>query len=138
MLGLRDRGCTLFFSSHILSDAEALCSRVAIMAQGRLVAQGRLTDLVAFQLRGWELVVSNLPDSLIDQLRSRVVSVTALSDNRYTLELPPDVPPERLIQEITPHGVQVVSLNPIRTTLEDYFVSTVSTATPRDLTGIAS
>ena len=37
---LRDRGCTVFFSSHILSDAEALCSRVAIVAKGRLAAAG--------------------------------------------------------------------------------------------------
>ena len=41
ILALRARGCTVFFSSHILSDAEALCSRVAIMAQGKLVAIGQ-------------------------------------------------------------------------------------------------
>src|SRR5438132_1184288 len=37
ILRLRDRGCTAFFSSHVLSDAEALCNRVAILANGRLV-----------------------------------------------------------------------------------------------------
>src|ERR1044071_4182803 len=36
ILRLRDRGCTVFFSSHILSDAEALCTRLAVVAQGRL------------------------------------------------------------------------------------------------------
>src|ERR1041385_3610557 len=60
ILRLRDRGCTVFFSSHVLADAEALCSRVAILAGGRLVAAGRLSDLLAFQVRGWELVVSGV------------------------------------------------------------------------------
>ena len=35
ILRLRDRGCTVFFSSHVLSDAEALCNRVAIVAGGQ-------------------------------------------------------------------------------------------------------
>src|SRR5205814_8153230 len=59
ILRLRDRGCTVFFSSHVLSDAEALCSKVAILAKGRLVAGGRLTDLAQFRVRGWELVLAN-------------------------------------------------------------------------------
>jgi len=60
ILELRDRGCTVFFSSHILADAESLCSRVAIVAGGKLAAAGRLTDLLAFEVRGWELVVAEL------------------------------------------------------------------------------
>ena len=57
ILELRDRGRTVFFSSHILADAEALCSRVAIVAGGRLAALGRLAELAEFEVRGWELVV---------------------------------------------------------------------------------
>jgi ABC-2 type transport system ATP-binding protein len=136
MLRLRDRGCTVFFSSHILSDAEALCSRVAILAQGRMVTQGRLADIVAFELRGWDLVVSDVPEPVMKQLQARVTAITALAHNRYTLELSPTEPPEKLIQQLTEAGVQVVSLNPIRTTLEDYFVTTVGAAAPRDLSGI--
>jgi ABC-2 type transport system ATP-binding protein len=132
MLRLRDRGCTVFFSSHILSDAEALCSRVGIVAQGKLVASGRLADIVAFELRGWELVVANVPPAVLDSLRARMLSVTSLSHDRYTLELSPADPPEKLIHELTGSGVQVVSLNPVRTTLEDYFVTTVGAAQRRD------
>ena len=132
MLRLRDRGCTVFFSSHILSDAEALCSQVGIIAQGRLMAIGRLADMVAFELRGWELVVANLPDGAKERLHGRV-SMTPLANQRYTLELPAGDAPDRLIQSLAAEGVEIVSLNPIRTTLEDYFVSMVNAAAPRDL-----
>jgi ABC-2 type transport system ATP-binding protein len=132
MLRLRDRGATVFFSSHILADAEALCSRVGIVAQGRLVAEGRLTDIVAFETRGWELVVSRLPEQLRATLGSRVQSITPLSGDRYTLELSPVESPEKIIHDLTAHGVQILSLNPLRTTLEDYFVSTIGAVAPRD------
>jgi ABC-2 type transport system ATP-binding protein len=42
---LRDRGTTIFFSSHILEVVERLCTRIGVIAQGRLVAQGTLTEL---------------------------------------------------------------------------------------------
>ena len=124
MLRLRDRGCTVFFSSHILSDAEALCSRVAILAQGRLVAQGRLTDIVAFELRGWELVVANLPEPRARVAGGRAcAAITPLSDDRYTLELPPSRVARKAHSTSSPaRRAQIVSLNPMRTTLEDYFV----------------
>ena len=56
ILELRDQGRTVFFSSHILADAEALCRRVAVVAGGRLAASGTLSDILAFEVRGWELV----------------------------------------------------------------------------------
>ncbi len=135
LLRLRDRGCTVFFSSHILSDAEALCSRVGIVAHGRLVAEGRLTDIVAFELRGWELTVTDLADDVKAELSARGIAMTTVASGRYTLELAAAESAESLIHELSRHGVKVVSLNPIRSTLEDYFVTSVSAAT-RDTSGL--
>ena len=136
MLRLRERGCTVFFSSHILSDAEALCSRVAVLAQGRLVASGRLSDILAFELKGWELVVANMPDDVRAELERRVRRVTPLADGRFTIDAAADADPARLIHELAGRGVKIVSLNPVRATLEEYFVQSVQAASPRQTGGL--
>ncbi len=54
-----------------------------------------------------------------------------LGDGRYTLELPLEPPPDRWLAEITSSGAHLVSLNPIRQTLEDYFVEQVTSRCSR-------
>ena len=131
ILRLRDRGCTVFFSSHILSDAEALCSRVAVVAQGRLVASGLVRDLVAFDLKGWELVAANVSGDVRADLQSRVRGLTELGGGRYAIDLAPEVDTPHFMAELAGRGVSVVSLNPVRETLEDYFIQHVQGAAPR-------
>src|SRR6185369_12220819 len=80
ILRLRDAGCTVFFSSHVLSDAEALCNRVAILAKGRLITSGRLTDMLALRAGGWELVVAGATDALIASLGSRIHRAVRISE----------------------------------------------------------
>jgi ABC-2 type transport system ATP-binding protein len=126
ILSLRERGCTVFFSSHVLSDAEALCNRVAVLAHGKLVANGRISDLQAFEIRGWELIVSGLAAESLERHRGRVRHVTQLGEHRYSLELPLEPAPELLLSDLVGGGAQLVSLNPIRDTLEDFFVKKVA------------
>src|SRR3954468_4057271 len=90
MLELRDTGRTIFFSSHILSDAEALCNQVAIVAKGRLAAAGRLADLQEFAVLGWELVMSGVPAAALERLRGRARRVLSIASDRYVIDLPPD------------------------------------------------
>ncbi|HOQ59940.1 MAG TPA: ABC transporter ATP-binding protein [Vicinamibacterales bacterium] len=125
VLGLRDRGCTVVFSSHILSDAEALCSRVGILVGGRLVAAGRLSDMLAFEVEGWELVMAGLDEAALGALGSRVRRATPLGGGRYAIELPPVDDPDCAVAGLRARGGRLVSLNPMRATLEDYFVRQV-------------
>ena len=126
ILDLRDQGRTVFFSSHILADAEALCSRVAVVAGGRLAATGRLSDILAFEIRGWELVIADLRPEVLARIAGQVQRTIEISPQRYALELPLQVPPERMLTDLTATGAKLVSLNPIRDTLEDFFVRRVA------------
>ncbi len=135
MLRLRDRGCTVFFSSHILSDAEAMCSQVAIIAQGKLAASGRMSDILGVDVLGWELVVDRVTPEALASLRGRARTVTELHDGRYAVDLPPEAP-EAALQQLSSSGARVVSLNPLRTTLEDFFVKHVADTAARETSSL--
>jgi len=128
ILRLRDAGRTVVFSSHILSDAEMLCSRVGIIARGRLVASGSLGELTAGRNPGSELVFSGMTEEHAEQLGSRADRVTAIADGRYTVELSGDARPEALIADLTASGARLVSMSPVRTTLEDVFMESIRTS----------
>jgi ABC-2 type transport system ATP-binding protein len=131
VLELRDQGRTVFFSSHILADAEALCSRVAVVAGGRLAAEGRVSDILALRAHGWELVVANATPEAVDRLGARVRRRTEIAPYRYALELPLAAQPERVLADLVATGATLVSLNPLRETLEDFFVRRVAEMGPR-------
>ncbi len=136
ILQLRGKGTTVFFSSHILSDAETLCSRVAILAEGRLAATGRISEMVAFQLKGWELVASGVSDELRAALAPKVADLQPLSPGRYTIQIAAGGKPEQLMTELGTRGARVESLQPVRDTLEDYFLQQVKAAKARETGGV--
>jgi ABC-2 type transport system ATP-binding protein len=125
ILRLRDRGTTVFFSSHILSDAEAICSRVAIVASGKLVAAGALAEMVPFQIRGWELTVTDVTEAVARVLTELGVAATTISAERHHVRLPAGASPEDVVARIAAAGGRILSLAPVRETLEDVFVAQV-------------
>jgi ABC-2 type transport system ATP-binding protein len=128
ILRLREQGRTVFFSSHILSDAETLCSRIAIVVKGKLTASGTLAELVTATLKGWEIVVDGLPQAP----ESRAIrQLTALSPGRYSVEVAPSADPTAAAREIASGG-RLISINPIQDTLEDLFVQQVGEAAGTD------
>jgi len=129
ILRLRDEGRTVFFSSHILADAETLCSRIAIVAKGRLMATGALADILAVRMLGWEVVVDGLaapPDTSRPGIALQ--KVTKIDEQRYALEVAPHVKPEEVVAQVIGRTGRLISVNPIRETLEDFFVRQVGEA----------
>lgn len=126
ILSLRDAGKTVFFSSHILQDAELICDRVAILHKGRLKAMGPLTELLSQKVSEWEVVVKDPDEARMEEWRPRMKRLIR-SDGGQWLAI---VTEEGLAQEIVratfEHGGRLVSLTPRRETLEQYFIGEVT------------
>jgi ABC-2 type transport system ATP-binding protein len=130
MLRLRGEGRTIFFSSHILADAEALCTRVAILAGGRLRAIVPVDQMLEFGVHGWELVVAGLSPATWQAFGPEVRRITQISEGRYSLELSAEAAVDRVLASVVGGGATLVSLNPMRETLEDVFMRHVGQAGP--------
>jgi ABC-2 type transport system ATP-binding protein len=88
---LRKAGRTIFFSSHVLSEVERVCDRVAIVRRGRLVALEDVEALLARRKRNVEMRVEGPPPSL--QGVAGVTGLAVLADGRISCHLEGDVGP---------------------------------------------
>ena len=118
---LKREGKTVFFSTHILSDAEALCDRVAIINLGELRGIGAIADLT-FSIKGqveiiWQGTI--VPSAL----KALGASCHITGDTvRATLS---EVSQDAAIDILRREHLRLISIVPLRTSLEDYFVQQV-------------
>ncbi len=118
---LRARGKTIFFSSHILTDVEAMCDRVAILNRGRLVESGRLSEILKTRSNEIEAVVSGVNEEILAELREFALEVQPTPEGaRARLESDRDI--ARLLEVIHHANGRLVSVNPARESLEDFFM----------------
>jgi ABC-2 type transport system ATP-binding protein len=122
ILGLRAAGRTVFFSSHILQDAEMVCDRVAIMFRGRLREIGRLDDLVSRDARWIEVAVRGTVPA--DAPGER----TAAPDGTTLVKVDGAPALAKLLGKVTDAGGEVLSVWPRRDTLEDLFLREINKA----------
>ena len=120
ILSEKERGTTVFFSSHVIPDVEALCDRVALVVEGRVQAVGSVRDLVAQEVEGYEATfVGVAPDGLRTPLMashegSDASWVRVEANHRETL-----------LRELHDQGARLMSLNPVRSTLEAFLMEHV-------------
>ncbi len=125
ILGLKDRGVTVFFSSHILPDVEALCDRVAILNRGRLQQVGALDDILKVRIEAHEVVLAGVRPDVSTGLTALCDEMIPLGE-RLQLRASSPQQVESIISYALAHGVGLVSVNPVRPSLEDYFVRQVT------------
>jgi len=124
LLELRARGCAVFLNSHLLSELELVCDRVAIMVQGEVAAQGTIQDLTRSSLR-YELLVAGPPPEWA--LEERIAcDVAADGRTRLIVETAEAEVVQPLIDRLRGERRMIVSVRPMRDSLEELFLRAVT------------
>ncbi len=114
ILEQKDRGVTVFFSSHIIPDVETVCDRVATVIAGSVRGIGAVRELIAREVESYEVTFTDLDPKSVT---TPVASVHRGSDAAWVR-----VDAERrdtLIRELADRGARLVSLTPVQSSLEE-------------------
>ncbi|OWY65075.1 multidrug ABC transporter ATP-binding protein [cyanobacterium TDX16] len=120
ILSLKAQGKTIFFNSHILSEVEQICDRVAILSQGNLICSGSLDELLgttdAYHVKG--------KGGNVEILRQWLTNLQTEADGTWKGELSGE--PYDFLAKLRSLGGQIVGMNLSRPSLEEFFLQQIS------------
>lgn len=119
ILALKREGKTIFFNSHILSDVEVICDRIAILDQGELVCTGNLDDLLGTA----DQYFAKGQGGQIEGLKPWLDDLTVQGEN-WRGHLTGD--PVQFVQQLPQLGARLITLQQARPTLEEFFMAQIN------------
>jgi ABC-2 type transport system ATP-binding protein len=122
-----NKGMSLLFSSHLLPDVEAVCDRVLVLSNGRLLAEGAISDLKQAHEQTFDLRVKTDAAMFAGRLAQLGCSVET-HDELLRVRLPQGRSSDLFWQLAASCGEQIRYLRPQRSTLEEVFLKAVETA----------
>jgi ABC-2 type transport system ATP-binding protein len=122
ILELKNQGRTIFFSTHILSDAEMLCDRVGVLVGGKLQGVGAPREIVSMDVQGMEILFELRAGSVIPQ---KIMERATHTGERYRIEVP-EADVYVALEQLKNCEARILSVTPLRASLEDYFLKLVS------------
>ncbi len=125
LLELRSQGKTIFLNSHLLSELEMVCDRVAILVQGKVVMQGTLDELTA-ESRRYEITIQGSAPEWAG--RESGLRVEPASDNltRLVIASAEPAPIQPILDRLRADDLVICAVKPVRETLEDLFMRAVT------------
>ncbi len=124
ILNLKKRGKTIFFSSHILGDAEQVCDRVGILDRGELKAAGKMGEIISGKIKNYEIIFrseNNISKHLVNfnyELK--------FFEGKYFLEVGGNEKVNEILENIIKNNGRIEGVIPQKETLEDIFLKTVN------------
>jgi len=119
ILALKKQGKTIFFSSHILQDAEMMVDKVGIIINGKISRQGRLSEMISGSTSYHEIVCSRISEKQLAQIHANYVS----RDDQFIITVDHEADINLVVESIIHNNGLVVAVNPVKKTLEDIFLN---------------
>jgi ABC-2 type transport system ATP-binding protein len=130
ILELKNQGKTIFFSTHILSDAEMLCDRVSVLVGGKLQGVGAPSEIVSLEIHGMEILFEvHSGVSLPPEFAAKATH----TGDRYRIEVP-EADLYSALEKLKNSQARILSVAPLRPSLEDYFLKLVANQKSADAT----
>lgn len=127
---LKEERKTIFFSSHILSDAEMICDHVGIINNGRAVTIGKLEEILKSSTKGLEVTFTNVPENALTNIKENALGFIKQNEN-ILITLPYDDKINASLLELThlieKNNGQLLNIIPFRESLENIFMQKVQT-----------
>jgi len=123
--GLREKGTTVFMSTHILSDIEALCDEVAILRRGKLAAAGDLADLLETSEgpRLLEICIQGVDAEAIREKVEFIAGSTLIAEpHGVVIQVLDEADIDAVLKITRSHGGHLISIQPVKQSLEELFV----------------
>ncbi len=126
---LKESGTTLVLNSHLLTELEMVCDRVAILVKGKVAAQGTLDELTVGRQRYEIEVMANDDAGPTLAAIATQVAGASLAGHVFTFGSADPAPVQPLIDRLRGAGVTIKSIRAIRPSLEDLFMQAVTDPT---------
>lgn len=122
MLELKKNGKTIFLSSHIISDLEMLCDRIAIIVNGKIKSVGVPADLLGGKVKYIEIIAENLSGDYNEKIKNLSGSIFSYG-KRVSIRIKKEEDVDRIIDLIREESGRIISINPVGHSLEDVLIS---------------
>src|SRR5262249_9206351 len=112
------------FSSHLLPDVEAVCDHVVVLGAGKLLAQGKISEMKQLHSQCFEVRVKADPAPFAQRLRD-IKRSTEVREDLILVRLPDGQTPQLIWKAAADNRQQIRNLRPQRSTLEEVFLKAV-------------
>lgn len=123
LIGLKEKGKTIFLNSHLLSEIELVCNRVAILNKGELIKEGTIDEITSTG-NHHTFATSDLSDDVINILLNKYFA-TLHGKNEFLVSTESPEVLNTIIDELRKNNVHILSISQEKNSLEDMFINLI-------------